>query len=505
MPKFRHPPLTDAVAPGRVGARGARIWVRSSRPGAHRLVLWPQGREEAREVGFEVPADPAFDGTSVVDVDDLSPRVTYRFRIEEGARVVGEGRFRTSPEGVEDSPDAVSFAIASCHLPFGSDGEVHGHAIPMLDAAHDILEERGVERVLFVGDQVYADMPSELSLFERSHFAEVAPAGRKSIFDCTRDEVRRLYQERYRIFWNVEAHRRLQSDFACLPILDDHDIIDNFGTAAEHAEPRWQVLKDGALDAYDDYQALRIGGRAAERPRSFYYSFEHGPVACFVMDLRSERHATADVVEPYTDGQLDDLRRFLARHGRQPVLFLVLSVPFMHAPDWLAKVGEKLWGGEDTDPADRWMHPRMHGARHRLLTLLRSHQRRHPDQRLVVLSGDIHVGLASEIAWCDGTRHLLQLVSSPLSNHQGKLVEQMARLAPEMTTFVGPEDEPFGEARLLASQDDEGDGRNPFGNLNIGLVTVRRRRGEWTVQLELVGYEGSDPVRPRVVFRSAEL
>ena len=53
-----------------------------------------------------------------------------------------------------------------------------------------------------------------------------------------------------------------------------------------------------------------------------------------------------------------------------------------------------------------------HAARDRLLAVLHAHQRAAPDQKLVLLSGDVHQGAAVTLQWPDGLR-IYQFVSSP--------------------------------------------------------------------------------------------
>ncbi len=65
------------------------------------------------------------------------------------------------------------------------------------------------------------------------------------------------------------APRRGRSARAGVAILDDHEIVDNFGTPPEHSEPAFQNLRAGALDAFYDYQGARALQRqdGARRPR----------------------------------------------------------------------------------------------------------------------------------------------------------------------------------------------------------------------------------------------
>ena len=505
--RFAHAPLENMVAPGLTTAWSARIWGRSAGSGPHSIALRGENDAEERSRSIAIAGNSADDGTFAVELgpeDGLRPGKKYAFRVERDGELVGEGRFETAPEGVDDAPETFSFAVGSCHLPFGSNGKLHDPALRMLRVAEQALEEREVKRVLFVGDQMYADMPTGLSLFEDEHFRAVAPVGCTSIRECSTAQIRALYQERYRIFWNIDPLRHIYARWPCLPMLDDHEIVDNWGSAPFHLDPAWQRILAGAREAYRDYQDLRIHDRvpALPLPRSFDYGFDYGPVSCFVMDLRSERVATRAVCKPYSERQLDDLRRFLATRAEQPVVLIVLTVPMLNVPHFILRGVERILGGENTDPGDRWGHTRMHEARDQLLLALRAHQREHPRQKVVLVGGDVHFGMASEIEWSDGSGRLYQLVSSPISNHQGALLENVAKVAPSLRVTFSRDGERYAVGRLL---DAEGGSNNPFGNLNLGFVTIRRHGAEHSVQLELISHDDSDPPGIRRVFRTAEL
>ena len=505
MARFPHAPLETMVAAGLATARTARVWGRSPRPGTHALSLRETGGAPERSTSFEVSGSAAEDGTFATELGTahgIRPGVEYEFRIEHAGELVGEGRFETAPEGVSDAPESFSFAVASCHLPFDAEGRLDEPAMRMLRVADRALEEREVKRVLFVGDQVYADMPFALSLFDEKHFRAIGPRGAASIFECSPEQIRALYHERYRIFWNIDPLRHIYAHWPCLPMLDDHEIVDNWGSASFHLDPRWQRVLAGARGAYADYQDLRIRDRAAELPRSFHYSFDYGPVSCFFMDLRSERVATRSVCKPYSPEQLDDLRSFLAARASRPVVLVVLTVPMLNIPNAILRGAEHILGGEHTDPGDRWGHARMHEARDALLLTLRAHQREHPHQKLVLIGGDVHFGMASEIEWADGSGRLYQLISSPISNHQGALLENVARITPSLRVSFQRDGERYATGRLLHA---EGGSNNPFGNLNLGFVTIRRHGDEHSVQLELISHDDADPPGIRRVFRTAEL
>ncbi len=494
------------VAVGLPDAHSVRIWVRSDRPGPH--VLEVAGPAGVAVGAFPVPPEPLLDGTTVVrwpaDVgaEPLAPSTTYTFRaLTAGGELVGDGRFTTAPIDEASAPDHFSVAIASCHQPFTNAGRLRQESLRLLDVLEPAFEAAAVQQILFLGDQMYTDMPAGHCLFEPDHFARVAPPGRKSLEECTRAEVRRLLQERYRIFWKPQGFRRLHARWPTVCMLDDHEVIDNFGSDPAHAGEAFSAFREGALDAFHDYQALRNHDRGEGRPEAFCTRYAWGPLAALILDLRSQRRADDERIQIFAESQWNLLDRFLAEEGERPVLILGLSVPIVHAPEWLIACGAAV-APEGSNVHDRWSHPKACAELDRLVHALHAHRQRHPHQQVVIVSGDVHVGAVSEITW-DDAPPVLQLVSSAVSNVE----QRLGRVASEALLEARPTHHTREGLRLEAAllRGIEGASENPFPGLNAGLVELRRDGGRWRVRLKLVGHDDADPPGPRVVFDSGEL
>jgi alkaline phosphatase D len=185
------------VAVGAVGAHSARLWMRAERPGRLQVRWWPDDQaHDVAETSVVVPGDDARDHTCSIEITDaLAPLRHYRFRVVHAAdeHLLGEGCFETAPAKPQDTPERFSVAVMSCHQPFDEQGYVRPSAVQMLRAARRCLAAHNVKQVFMVGDQIYADYPAPLSLFQDRYFATVAPAGRARLQDCSAEEVRRLY------------------------------------------------------------------------------------------------------------------------------------------------------------------------------------------------------------------------------------------------------------------------------------------------------------------------
>ncbi len=491
------------VAVGAVGPTSVRLWVRVLAPGPLRVRCW-SARGVALDGTVELPPGGAErDGTGSFLVPDevrparpLAPSERYRFLVEgAGGRLVGAGAFVTAP-GEDEAPRRLAMGLMSCSQPFTARGRVSRRAAAMLTAAYRCLERHDVRLVLMVGDQMYADRPQRLSLFDPAHFAAVAPPGRRSLRECTAEEVRALYQERYRRFWGVPGWQALLARFPCCPIWDDHELIDNWGTDPAHLEPDWQRVFAGARAAYFDYQGSRVHPLGAPRA-DFGYGLELGPAAVFVLDLRSERCAgpEACLLRP---AQLAALERFLARNAARPAALVVASVPVVHLPQWAARALRPFArAGEDF--ADRWAAGPQVRDRDRLLRLLHEHQRRHPEQLVALLSGDIHIGCAHELRWGERGPRAFQLVSSALTNLQGLPERVGAQLSIAFTRRVATEDDALA-ARVRFLHGEPGATQNPYSGLNVGVVELDLPPGEPArLRFLLYGHRGREPL---CVYRS---
>lgn len=501
---FQNEVLEGMAGVGAVDAHSAVIWFRAPSPGPVRVRWWREGREDTvREV--TAAGGRETDCTGAVRVPRngarLRPGCSYRFEVADGrgGTPLGGGRFETAPERPEDTPSRFSIGVMSCHQPFDPDGAVRSDAALMLLAARRALEAHEARFVLLVGDQMYSDFPENLSLFDPAYFPRVAPPGRESLLECTPEEVRRLYHPRYRHFWSLPQWQALQARFPCYPIIDDHDIVDNWGSVPAHEAPAWRSVGEGARLAYLDYQHRRVRPDASEGlPEDFHYEIDYGHTATFVMDLRSSRTA-GDDGRLYGDAQADALDRFLARQAEKKVLLLVLSVPLVHLPKRLARLGARLISGNE-DFSDRWSSGGHLRDRDRLLHRLHRHQLAHPRQHLVLVSGDIHLSSVHALTWNHRGPTFHQLVSSAITHAPERLVQHLNGLLIRWNREVATRDGTLKVgARLLPGT--PGHGRNPYDAVNVGLLEVETERpgADPTLRFLVYGHREGEPV---LAFRS---
>lgn len=478
--RYHARPLGALVGVGRSSLRSARVWMRL--PSCRQATVGVQRRDqpETRQTTIvELPEASERDHTHAVDLARLGHRLDPDTAYD--VVVIADGhahhcRFRTTPPPT--SRERICFAVGSCHDPFREDGHEDAASMDFLRAIPDCLASFDARHTFLIGDQVYSDLPASVSLFHEPYFRTVAPPGVETVLDARRAQVRRLYQQRYHYGWKGSEWRALQAATSTSMLLDDHDIVDNFGTAPEHSTERWRALREGALDAYHDYQGSRF--LEARGPHASAV-FDLGRIRVIQLDIRSERRHVDGHVQVFDQAEAF-LDRALREGADASVLCIAIPVPIAHVPDWLIDHARTL-EGPDGDAADRWSAAPMRRARDRFLARIRAHQAAHPGQRVLFLSGDTHAGAIGQIAWADGTPPALQLVSSAISNAQAPWVRLLSETAPSFVhRLEDASGASYGTVSLL-----EAAGTNPFGRLNLGLVEVAYEDGRDRVRLTLVG------------------
>jgi alkaline phosphatase D len=524
--RFASHTVRNMVGVGITEPRSVRLWMRTDIPGTHELQILG-GSRASRSVSVEIPAREAGDNTAVIPYPGgtghppLDPLTRYRYRIvrTNDGEPLGEGSFETPPGRDGDTPQKVVIGLLSCHQPFTDRGKISLEAERMLRVLPRILRENDVKFVLPCGDQMYADEPGVFSLFniKNPYLIRQAFPNRKAvpknIFECTDQEIRRLYGLRYRMFWSMPAIRMMYANYPCYPTMDDHEIKNGWGTAPEHSGSKYKNVLRGALDAYRDYQASSVlpsqSALGMRKPGSFHYDFSYGNIGVFVMDLRSQRYNLAPRGhQMYSQAQLGDLQVFLRNNSHKKVLLIVSSVPVVFVPGIIARTSRRLHIKEGNF-VDHWSHPSNVPARDAFLSLLHAHQQAHPNQRVTLACGDVHIGNAFAIHWQGGRKpRLYQFTSSALTALETRTTQFLVEKAPRLVSGVTCPSTPFGGpcsgqvSHLKGVNEDSS--HNPFTGLNIGLIEVQRSGDVSNIKFKLIGYHPQED-RPVTYFESGWL
>ncbi len=500
------------VAVGAVQSNGVRLWFRSERAGKYRVDLKRIGTPSWTEtVYIDVPKKNTSDNTASFHYPNDFPdkaaleslaRYSYRVTRVTGKVVLGQGSFETAPKNDDETPDDFSFGIMSCHQPFNDDGSLSKRRCIVAKLTAKAFKKHGTKFVLATGDQMYADSPGEFSLNDVHYFQNDVMPVEGGLLEASAEQVRQAYQERYRQFWSMPKFQKIYQDNPCYPMLDDHELLDDWGSLKKHQSMAYANIRSGARAAYADYQDSRVGPRKTRLPASFHYRFDYGRLAGFVMDLRSERKAGNVRNTIYSAAQFSELRKFLSSSRDKHVVVIVASVPVVHIPSWLATAGATMAGGS-VDFQDHWSFNKNLGARNRLLKLLHKHHEARPEQRVILVGGDTHIAAAFAIHWKGGNKPTMyQFTSSAMSNRLSGLSYWLSKEGPRSVKGLDTgEGGPKARVHLI-----KGDvANNPYGGLNVGVVRVRNRGAHSTVRFEILGYKDKKDKELSTVFDSGEL
>jgi hypothetical protein len=447
--RFRFPDgeVDTQLLLGHVTDRVVRVWLRAREPSEVRLRIG----DEVRAVGLAAP-DPDHDRVAAVELDAGEPRPGTPFTVE-GLGAVRHGRFAPS----DGQPASFGFMFGSCHQPFATvaPGGIlrRQPAGAIYPALRDELVRRDASFLLLLGDQVYSDAVSAISVRE-------VLAADEQLRD---EELVETYRHLHRGSFGERGFRALLEAFPAYMTWDDHDIYDGAGSLLEPTafDDR---LRAAATTAYLEHQHLRNPGARPDATPPFDYSFRRGDTAFFVFDLRGCReHREGRIVG---ETQWRRFEAFLDEAAAAGVttLFVATSVPVVHASPAFMAALEGIPLGIGRDIRDRWDVPAVRHERARLLDLLFGWQTAGPRRRVAILSGDVHVGAAFTIAPARGSRgRIQQWTSSALSTPVGLEHALANRL---VTTFVR-----LGEPSLHVRRHGL-ETRN-----NAGYVEVRPREG----------------------------
>ena len=219
-----------------------------------------------------------------------------------------------------------------------------------------LTPRRRIDALIMSGDQIYAD---DLGPF----FAD-----------------RKLpeYLERYRAAFSQNHIRQLMAQVPTYMTLDDHEIEDNWPAKARGCD---HVTKlPAAIAAYKIYQASHSplhplqNGRIVDVPdKRLWYTHQDGCCDFFFTDTRTERDLTRTQRKIMSEFQLSELLGWLA-DGSGRVKIIVTSVPLWES------TGRDTWSG-------------FKEQRDQVL----NHIRTQNIQPVLILSGDVHASVSSEL------------------------------------------------------------------------------------------------------------
>jgi alkaline phosphatase D len=383
------------VASGDPTSRRVVIWTRISDVGANE----PVGvRWRLLEADGERPAGhgqtlarPDADWTVRVDVGGLRPNIAYLFDFEAGGERSPRGRTRTLPEG---EVAFTRFAQVSC-AKYNA-----GH----FNAYARLAERDDLAFVLHLGDWIY-------------EASQTPPASQTPSKDIGRPfepahECHTLadYRTRYAQYRRDPDIQAVSAAHPFITTVDDHEFADGAWRdgATEHKPERdgpWADRKAAAFRAREEWLPVRRPDPA--NPERVYRAVQLGSLAeIFLLDSRTMRDEPVPPPALSREGRSalgkDQKAWLLAGLTASSARWRLLGNPSVMARTWNdalpevarnALVKVKLIDLDGTGPDyDQWDgYPQ---ERRELLRAIGELE----VPNVVVLSGDVHVGLAAELA-----------------------------------------------------------------------------------------------------------
>ncbi|MDM0057750.1 alpha/beta fold hydrolase [Variovorax fucosicus] len=283
---------------------------------------------------------------------------------------------------------SLSFALASCQYVPGLVDRLPAQA-SMARLARRLEASSATAKpqlLLLVGDQVYVDQSAGLFV----------PAGG--------DDVGQAYA----LNFGLQALREVAASMPCYPLLDDHEVMDDWEPGDD---PYGEPGTAAALGAYAAQQHKLVHGARPDSTdqRPFDYRIAPAGFPFFMLDTRSlrERRALRNTgsAKPLhraairTPSSMDDLRTWLEASPADLPKFVVSPVALFPLPraaafgDPAERLGLDDWSG----------YPASQQA---LLELLRDSSARN----VVILSGDRHMSSVSSL-WLEGASGPVEVIS----------------------------------------------------------------------------------------------
>lgn len=393
-----------AALPGGVFKHG----VASGDPLADRVVIWTRVTaketkqvavtwEMSRHANFRTlvshgvtSAEAENDFTVHVDVDELAPNTHYYYRFSALGETSPQAQTKTLPA---DGAKHVRFAQVSCAK----------YNAGFFNAYRCIAERPGLDFLLHLGDYIY-----EASNTPPASQTPGADIGRPfdPLHECkTLDDYRRRYAQ-YHLDPDVQAMHH------ALPLIatwDDHEFADGAWRegATEHKPERdgtWAQRKANAMRAHYEWLPVRLAD-PADQSRVYRKIALGGLADLMLIDTRTRRD------EPIGGEKMNDLARSaLGKEQREWLLgemqnskaaWKILGNPSILATTWAADLPKEIkddmvkvklidtdGNGPDYDQWDGYPVER---------AMLLNFWREKKIQNVVVLSGDIHLGMAIEL------------------------------------------------------------------------------------------------------------
>lgn len=328
------------------------------------------------------------DYTVKLDIQGLSPNSSYSYIFFNGESKSTLGLTRTLP--LDDELDSLKLAVYSCANYAG--GYYHAYKMPVV--------KESVDFVVHLGDYIYEYANGEYTNgthLDRDHKPE---------HECYSLED---YRTRYSLYRSDMALQESHARFPWILVWDDHEVTDNSWLRGSVHTKGYEFLKrrDAATQAYFEWLPIRHQRDINKIWRSFKFG------SLFKLHMLDTRHYSRDITDYYTNQdfisgikEYDDrtilgydqetwLERQLVKNDT--VWDLISSQCVVRDINFtLPETGGIGFPFEELNQ-DAW--DGYVANRNRLLNFLQANHLKNS----VLLSGDFHIAIVSELKLANGT------------------------------------------------------------------------------------------------------
>ncbi len=406
---------------GKVTSTSARVLVDVPSGGRVKITAERDGAKVISETVVATKDAPVVSAT----LKPLTAGMRYRVRVSiDGKEIPQQGSVNTEHEHDTDW----SFVVVSCNdIDYA----------PKLDSYTRLYNDHvrsTASAVLHIGDQVYADKVFRACV---GALREV-PKAKWSTHEAW---VRTSYRQLYRDTWSRPGLRDILANSMNLMIWDDHEVVDDWadGDAFRQRDSPEHFVSRQAWHVYREYQRqLWDEGPLADVPAnggSEHHLHRFGDLGLMFLDCRGGRAYHQDTAKPYLGnaqwGAINAALSAKGTFGNAMVLVVACPVPLVFmgpraTENYTHDSGDVL--GNSNDLLGHWSHEPYRTEQYDLLKKLSAWKAAKAGREVVLLGGDVHIGLAVDVFerrtgnYDDGEAPIFrQLVTSPLrrETHEG--------------------------------------------------------------------------------------
>ncbi len=400
--------------------------------------------------------------------------------------------------------EAVRIAYASCNG-FTKDPGRGGDHYVLWERMQEAHESRPYSLLVMGGDQLYADEIWQSPLCETvGDWSEERTSQRIKAKATQRmkKELGVFYESLYLRHWRKKTMSMMMASVPSVMMWDDHDVIDGWGSFSEELQ-ECEVFQAIYVEASRHFELFQMRSRnnstlLGRGTKHYSFALTYRGYGILGLDNRSERSLT----QVMSRQNWSDVKGWLDGHmpGEIDSLLVMSAVPVVYRSfaGVEAIMGATPWQESlEDDVNDHWTADRHEGEREKLITILLDFKNRAQpvngnEGRIVILSGDVHVGslgVIDDLRNPQSPRQIHQVVASGIVHPpvgwftwKGlKLITGDRRERLEHSEVYTENVRPLGGSKFIRSRNYANLEQGTDGKLWVEWVCEDKRRREFGI------------------------